>query len=279
MAEQEPEPVPAAGQHAARDVKLPEFWPTRPAAWFRLAESRFRLRHVDDQLVMFDHLLSALPEDVIAAVLDVLEEVGEDEPYTILKDRLLETHVLSDFEKMELLFKVPNLGARKPSQLLTSMMEVCPTNEEKSKIFLFMFMQRLPKDLRLMMGNVEAGDPRTVAAKADRLWACHARQMDSTVAVVDGEREEDDSIVAAVGNKSHQKPGWTKAQWKKGHKGDRQQQQQHQKYGGGQQQQRHEKNAPMDIAIAASGLCRAHWFNGEKARQCTQGMTCSWQEN
>ncbi len=86
-----------------------------------------------------------------------------------MKDRLLETHVLWDFEKMEMLFKVPNLGAHKPSQLLTSMLEVCPINEEKSKIFFFMFMQRLPKDLRLMLGDVEAGDPHAVAAKADRL--------------------------------------------------------------------------------------------------------------
>ncbi len=259
MAEQEQKNMPAVGQHAAREVKLPSFWPSRPAAWFRLAESRFRLRQVDDQLVMFDHLLSALPEDVIASVLDVLEEAGEDEPYDILKERLLETHVLSDFEKLELLFKVPALGARKPSQLLTSMLEVCPANEEKSKIFMFLFMQRLPKDLRLMLGDVEAGDPRAVAAKADRLWACHARQQhDSLVATVEGEQEEEDGTVAAIGGKQ-QKTQWKK---KKFQKGDRQHQQQ--KYSGGQQQ-RQERNAPMDLAIAASGLCRAHWFNGVKA--------------
>ena len=118
---------------------------------------------------------------------------------------------------------------------------------------------------------------RAVAAKADRVWACQAKQLDGMVAMVDTEREEDDNIVAAGGGKNHQKSGWEKAQWKKGHKSDRQQQQ-HQKYGGGQQQCQ-EKNSPMDLAIAASGLCRAHWFNREKARHCTQGKTCSWQEN
>jgi len=267
----------AAAAQAAREVKLPSFWPSRPAAWFRLAESRFRLRNITEELVMFDHLLSALPEDVISSVLDILEEVGEEEPYSILKERLLETHVLSDFEKMEMLFKVPALGARKPSQLLTAMLEVCPTNEEKTKLFIFLFMQRLPKDLRLMLGDVEAGDPRAVAAKADRLWACHAKQnTEATVAAVaeDGGADDDEAVLAAIkGGKPGQQ---SKGQWRK------------KKFGGGNNykkqgkapQQQQDKSAPMDIAIAASGLCRAHWFNGEKAKQCSpNSSSCSWQEN
>jgi len=221
---------------------------------------------------MFDHLLSALPEDVIAAVLDVLEEVGEEQPYTTLKQRLLETHVLSDFEKLELLFKMPGLGARKPSQLLTAMLEACPTGEEKSKIFIFMFMQRLPKDLRLMLGDVEAGDPRAVAAKADRLWACHAKQQqESVVAAIadDVKEDEDGGTVAAVGGKKQFKFSNKKKKFK-------QQRQQDGKVDGGRNG---DKTAPMDLAIAASGLCRAHWFNGDKARGCPGNGSCSWQEN
>ena len=194
---------PAARLAQPREVMLPMFWPSRPAAWFRLAESRFRLRNIDEELIRFNYMLSALPEDVIAAVLNVLEEAGKEQPYTILKTRLLETHVLSDFEKMENLFKISALGARKPSQLLTTMLEVCPAKEEKTKLFMFMFVQRLPKDLRLMLGDV-ARDPREVAAPADRLWACHAKnQSDNLVAIVE-EKEEDD-LVAAVTGKNQQK--------------------------------------------------------------------------
>lgn len=104
----------AAAAAATREVKLPTFWPSRPAAWFRLAESRFRLRDITQEQAMFDHLLSALPEDVIAAVMDVLEEAGDEQPYTILKERLLETHTLSDFEKVEQLLKLPALGGGSP---------------------------------------------------------------------------------------------------------------------------------------------------------------------
>ena len=91
------------------------------------------------------------------------------------------------------------------------------------------------------------------------------------MAIVEGEQEEDDITVAAIGGRQQ------KAQWKKKNflKGDRQQQQ---KQSGGQHQ-RQEKNAPIDLAIAASGLWRAHWFNREKAKGCSQGVTCSLQGN
>ena len=261
--------VAQAQAQQSREVKLPTFWPSRPAAWFRIAESKFRLRNITSETVRFDHLLSALPEDVISSVLDVVEQIGEDEPYTQLKDRLLETHVLSDFEKLEILYKLPTLGARKPSQLLLSMLEVCPQNEEKTKMFLFMFMQRLPRDLRLMMGDVEAGDPRAVAARADRLWACHAKQHELVAATVAEEQksEEDNNMVAAIRN-VRQKGQWQKKKFQRYNKG-----------GPNKGQQQQEKNAPMDLAITASGLCRAHWFHGEKATKCTQGATCTWQEN
>ena len=136
------EQVQPVARHAQyREVKLLQFWPTCPAAWFQLAESRFRLWDINAKLVMFDHLLSALPENVIAAVLDVLERAGEEQPYIILKTRLLETHVLSNFKKMGLLFRLPELGANKPSQLLKAMLEVCLANEEKTKLLMFIFAQ------------------------------------------------------------------------------------------------------------------------------------------
>lgn len=272
MSDHEEENVAVAQAQAqqSREVKLPTFWPSRPAAWFRIAESKFRLRNITDETVKFDHLLSALPEDVISSVLDVVEQIGDNQPYTQLKDRLLETHVLSDFEKLEILYKLPALGARKPSQLLLSMLEVCPQNEERTKMFMFMFMQRLPRDLRLMMGDVEAGDPRAVAARADRLWACHAKQHEVVASTVSEEHtgEEDSGLVAAIRNVKQKGP-WQKKKFPR-----------NSKQGGQNRGQQQEKNAPMDLAITASGLCRAHWFHGEKATKCTHGTaTCTWQEN
>ena len=94
-----------------------------------------------------------------------------DNPYTFLKGRILETHQLSNYEKWDQLMKVPPMGGRKPSQLLTSMLEFCPAGLERTLPFHYAFTQRLPQCLRTQLGEVEPGDPRALAARADRLWA------------------------------------------------------------------------------------------------------------
>ena len=58
-------PLPEDGPQLQRDIKLPQFWAARPNAWFTYIESRFRLRNVVEEQAKFDHVLSALPEDVV----------------------------------------------------------------------------------------------------------------------------------------------------------------------------------------------------------------------
>jgi hypothetical protein len=49
---------------------------------------------------------------------DVVDNMRIDFPYYTVKARLLETHTLSDQEKLNFLFKTEPLGDGKPSQLL-----------------------------------------------------------------------------------------------------------------------------------------------------------------
>ncbi len=59
--------------------------------------------------------------------------------------------------------------------------------------FLFLFLQRLPRELRMMLDEDDSLTPRQLAAKADKLWAKHTHQHGSVAAVAD-----DDHTVAAV---------------------------------------------------------------------------------
>jgi hypothetical protein len=152
-----PDDEDSVQQQPSRDIKLPVFWPSRPRAWFTYIESRFRLRHISSEQVMFDHVLSALPEDMVGQILDLVEAAPEATPYTFLKARILETHQLSDYEKFDMLVKMEPMGGRKPSQLLAAMMEFCPTGMEKTLPFHYYFTQRLPPALRTQLGEVEHG--------------------------------------------------------------------------------------------------------------------------
>ena len=107
-------------------LTLPTFWVSEPAAWFALAEAKFRTSNITSQRVMFDLLVAALPEKHLSQVMDIIKAIPAINPYEVLKLRLLEAHVLSDQEKMDVLFQLGPLGDRKPSQLLASMLSVCP---------------------------------------------------------------------------------------------------------------------------------------------------------
>jgi hypothetical protein len=72
-----------------------------------------------------------------------------------------------------MLVKMEPMGGRKPSQLLAAMMEFCPTGMEKTLPFHYYFTQRFPPALRTQLGEVEHGDPRALAARADKLWTMH----------------------------------------------------------------------------------------------------------
>jgi hypothetical protein len=81
-----------------------------------------------------------------------------------------------------MLTKMEPMKGRKPSQLLHTMLEYCPVGMEKHLSFHYFFMQRLPQALRTKLGEVQPGDLRALAARADKLWSVHSTVKGSTVA-------------------------------------------------------------------------------------------------
>jgi hypothetical protein len=190
-------------RHGYGSLHLPEFWPETPAAWFIHAESKFRLKHITEEWDKYDHLVGALPRASVRLVLDLLEHPDESTPYTALKDKLLSSHELTNFERIERLMKLEPLGGRKPTELLAEMMELCPRGQESNMFFLFLFLQRLPRELRMMLDEDDQMTPRQLAAKADKLWAKHSHQHGNVAAVsaVEGD------TIAAVHSSSRGRPG------------------------------------------------------------------------
>jgi hypothetical protein len=85
---------------------------------------------------------------------DILANPHPTTPYEVLKDRLLNNHSLTDFQKIERQFKIRELGPQqKPSELLAHLVELTPADELESKYLIFLFIQRLPKILRMQLGD------------------------------------------------------------------------------------------------------------------------------
>jgi hypothetical protein len=208
---------------------------------------------------MFDLLVAALPEKNLSQVMGIIKKIPAINPFEVLKLRLLEAHVLSDQEKMDALFQLGPLGARKPSQLLASMLSVCPSGMELQPVFQYLFLQRLPQTLRTLLDEQECGDIRALAALADRLWASHKPQPHEVMAVQEpvGGGDGEQQIAAVQPKKKHPK--------KKTGGG-----------GGGPSGNGGVLSHAEQVRVGF-GLCFKHFCYGAKANNCTK--PCNWSGN
>ncbi len=174
---------------------------------FALAEAKFRTSNITSQRVMFDLLVAAFPEKNFSQVKDTIKNNPAINPYEVHKLRLLEAHVLSVPEKMDTLFQLGSLGDRKPSQVLASMLSVCPSGMELQPVFQYLFLQQLPQRQRTLLGEQERGYIRALATLADRLWASHKPQSHEVKAVKEsvGGGDGEQQIAAVQPKKKHPK--------------------------------------------------------------------------
>ena len=184
------------------DIKLPSFWSDKPSSWFALAKSHFPTHGIVGKQAKFDQLVGALSKESIGRVLDLVEVPPLFNPYTQLKARLLDAHQLTNYQKVDQLLKMGDLGARWPSELLAAMLEVCPRRQETSLFITHLFLCRLPSELRIMLSEDNHQDVRLLINKADKLWAMHG-QKSNLVATVKQPVEDDPSLLAAVSYRGH----------------------------------------------------------------------------
>jgi hypothetical protein len=102
-----------------RALRLPEFWVRDPVAWFAHVEAHFELENLTSQQHRYFNMVKSLSQASLRLIKDILANPHPTTPYNILKDRLLNNHSLTDFQKIKRQFKIGELGPQqKPSELL-----------------------------------------------------------------------------------------------------------------------------------------------------------------
>jgi hypothetical protein len=265
--EQQPPPAAGAGQAPTHQqlVKLPGFWTEDPVSWFRLAEGQFTLRNVTDPVARYYHVLASLSQDAVCLVRHVLHEDTGPLSYDNLRTSLLASHTLSNYQKMEWMMKLPPLGDRKPSVMLAEMLEFCPAGESTTAVFAYLFLQRLPREIRVLLSEDDPADMRAIADKADRLIAMHVPQGHDACPTVSPEDDWEGDLVAAMGGERRKK---------KFPVPKRPPQQQHSGSGrrGGSS-----RRGSDQVTSPHNSMCYYHATYGEKAKYCQEG--CLWPEN
>jgi len=244
-------------------VKLPNFWPHKPRAWFTHAEAAFDTFHVVNDRQKFNLVLPYLSEDALDGVSALVELPHLVQfPYCALKERLLQMYQPDPWEQAGHLLSFRELGDLKPSQLMNSMLALLPRGETPGFLFKKIFLDRLPSNVRTHVQAAAGGqDCQQLAASADGFWlACNrpgvaaaVQSSPSATSPKDAELADLTDAIAAVSFKK--KPP------------------QQRKFS---QRTPARKSGPAKVA---GFVCWKHIKYGDKAHNCDDETRCSYSGN
>lgn len=166
-----------AVQHFA--VRLPPFWPQNPTVWFLQVECQFELAHITTQLTKFRHVVSVLPQDIAAQVVDILSAPPANAPFDALKTAILERTTASERKRLQQLLTAEELGDRRPSQLLRDMQNLLADRAATFDPALLkeLFLSRLPANVQMILATATTLPLQDLATHADKIMEVSPPQV------------------------------------------------------------------------------------------------------
>jgi hypothetical protein len=136
-------------------VRLPPFWPDRPAVWFAQAEAQFELSNITRQRTKFNYMVSQLNQQQAAEVEDIIISPPEQEPYDRLKAELVRQLSTSRVQRVRQLLSHKELGYRKPSQFLRHLKNLAP--DVPDDFLRTIWASRLPPHVQAILAGQTEG--------------------------------------------------------------------------------------------------------------------------
>ncbi|XP_064468723.1 uncharacterized protein LOC135383010 [Ornithodoros turicata] len=175
--------VPSSIQHYA--MRLPPFWSHNPGVWFLQEECQFALGGITSQLTKFRHVVSTLPQDVAAQVVDILSAPSAANQYDALKTAVLERTTASERKRFQELLSSEDLGDRRPSELLRHMQGLLGERAFSFDASLLkqLFLQRLPRTVQMILASASTLPLQALADLADKMMEVSNPSMSAMPAV------------------------------------------------------------------------------------------------
>ena len=172
--------------------RLPDFWVEDPTVWFLQVDAKFRRARITSSRVKYDYVCPLLPPKVLTQCRDIIIAAASDDcadPFQLLRDRLVVSYTPSKWQLAHQIIHHPDIGDRRPSQLMASMLALLPEGERPNVLFQALFLERLPEDMRKTLGTIKFETCRDMAQHGDLIWDA-AMEHKQVIAAVD--------VVAAV---------------------------------------------------------------------------------
>ncbi len=87
------------------------------------------------------------------------------------------------------------------------MLELCPRSHETSIFFMHLFLERLPAELCITLGEDDHQNVRALAKKADALWSLHGIKTSFSAPMASLVDLEEPSLVAAIASHGSRRGG------------------------------------------------------------------------
>lgn len=147
------------------DLKIPPFWPEKPAIWFAQVEGQFAIRRITDNATKFYHILASLDRQCAAEIEDIL--IGPPN-YDNLKMELIKRLSVSRENKVKQLLMHEELGTRKPSQFLRHLQHLAGPKVPED-FLKTIWMSRLPTAMQPIIASQPTLPLSALAELADRI--------------------------------------------------------------------------------------------------------------
>lgn len=282
---QPPPPAPAQDPPASvahYAVRLPTFWPSNPAVWFIQADCQFALAGITTQISKFRYVVSALPQEVAADVIDVLTHPPPDAPYDALRNAILDRTMASERQRLQQLLSAEELGDRRPSQLLRHMQSLLADRASTFDAALLkqLFLQRLPTNVQMILASASTLPLPDLAAHADRIMEVATPPLCALAPIPPASATHHPAVAAATPGPSHSTDPLTRLQADVDHltalvaaalpKSHPQRRRR-------SSRARSPRRSPSPSTSSTPGVCWYHARFGDAAQRCTR--PCSWPGN
>lgn len=154
-------------------VKVPPFWPDRPALWFAQLEGQFALSGITTDTTKFYYATSQLEHQYAIEVADLIEHPPKDNKYQTLKTELIRRLSKPREEEVKQFLNNQEMGNRKPSQFLRDLQHLAGPNVPEEFIRTTWY-NRLPQNIQPIIASHTDMAIDKLAELADKIVAISA---------------------------------------------------------------------------------------------------------
>ncbi|CAG4967877.1 unnamed protein product [Colias eurytheme] len=161
-------------------IRVPPFWPDRPALWFATLEAQFHLNGITQELTKYYYAISQLDPKSAAEVEDIIITPPKDKPYSTIKNVLTSRFSESYEEKVRRLLEKEDIGDRKPSSFLRHLKSLAGTAFPEP-LLKTIWMSRLPPHIQGILTAQNLQCPEDLGELADKLQeiSCKPTQINA----------------------------------------------------------------------------------------------------